>query len=259
MENNITDPANQDKKTLPKSLTTVTTLSKTLALILFIALPFIGFALGMKYEDAKNITNISEDNMSSSTMSKPSPKLVVEKNIVDNEIFDLWPISYQQLSYKDDYCGLSFKFPQRTRNFLWIVDASKDRTFISYEGRESPDKELDHSVVVFAQDLLSKHHFYSSSITIVCADNKEGLSLEDLKDRYIAYDNGGEVQMKVLPKVNIGGVSMYPVETSSQFSDPNTIYLGVNGTKLVTISNDNKTQGELQDDTGKILESITFK
>jgi hypothetical protein len=35
---------------LSKQYTTVTPLSKTIALILFIALPFIGFFLGMKYQ-----------------------------------------------------------------------------------------------------------------------------------------------------------------------------------------------------------------
>ncbi len=35
---------------LPKSLTTVTRVSKTIALIMFIALPFIGFYVGMRYQ-----------------------------------------------------------------------------------------------------------------------------------------------------------------------------------------------------------------
>ena len=33
---------------LPKSLTTVTTLSKTVAMMLFVALPFVGFYFGMR-------------------------------------------------------------------------------------------------------------------------------------------------------------------------------------------------------------------
>ena len=40
---------------LPKSLTTVTTLSKTLAMILFIALPFVGFSLGMRYQQMQDL------------------------------------------------------------------------------------------------------------------------------------------------------------------------------------------------------------
>lgn len=40
---------------LSKKYTTVTTLSKTLALILFIALPFIGFYLGMQYQKGLDV------------------------------------------------------------------------------------------------------------------------------------------------------------------------------------------------------------
>lgn len=38
---------------LPKKFTTVTTFSKIVALILFIALPFIGFLLGIRYQQFK--------------------------------------------------------------------------------------------------------------------------------------------------------------------------------------------------------------
>ena len=40
---------------LPKSLTTVTTFSKLIALILFITFPFVGFYIGVEYQ--KNINN----------------------------------------------------------------------------------------------------------------------------------------------------------------------------------------------------------
>ena len=42
--------------TLPKSLTTVTTFSKILALFLFILLPIVGFILGMEYEKQIQLT-----------------------------------------------------------------------------------------------------------------------------------------------------------------------------------------------------------
>jgi hypothetical protein len=44
---------------LPKSLTTVTTLSKTLAAVLFITFPFLGFYLGMQYEKGINSSTIT--------------------------------------------------------------------------------------------------------------------------------------------------------------------------------------------------------
>jgi len=39
---------------LPKELTTVTTLSKTVALIMFISLPIIAFIAGMNFEKQKS-------------------------------------------------------------------------------------------------------------------------------------------------------------------------------------------------------------
>lgn len=45
---------------LPKSTTTVTTLSKLLAAILFIALPFIGFWVGMEYQKLLTSTEINK-------------------------------------------------------------------------------------------------------------------------------------------------------------------------------------------------------
>lgn len=36
---------------LPKELTTVTPLSKTIALVLFMLLPFLGFLIGFKYQE----------------------------------------------------------------------------------------------------------------------------------------------------------------------------------------------------------------
>ncbi len=60
---------NHSNRKLPKSLTTVTTLSKTIAMILFITLPFLGFYLGFQYSYVLNQANqIQEINM-----QKPVP------------------------------------------------------------------------------------------------------------------------------------------------------------------------------------------
>ncbi len=50
------------KYKLPKSFTTVTTLSKTIAFLLFITLPFVGFSLGYWYKGKTTpITNIVQN------------------------------------------------------------------------------------------------------------------------------------------------------------------------------------------------------
>jgi hypothetical protein len=52
--NSVPEGANK----LPKWLTTVTPLSKILAMILFVLLPFVGFYIGMKYQEKTNISPI---------------------------------------------------------------------------------------------------------------------------------------------------------------------------------------------------------
>lgn len=56
------NPTPEKTNKLPKWLTTVTPFSKALAMILFIALPFLGFYLGTKYQQqvTVSIPNISE-------------------------------------------------------------------------------------------------------------------------------------------------------------------------------------------------------
>lgn len=55
------------KRRLPKSLTTVTTLSKIIALILFISMPFIGFYLGRNYQ--KGIDDIRINSLTEQVSS----------------------------------------------------------------------------------------------------------------------------------------------------------------------------------------------
>lgn len=58
--------------TLPKSLTTVTTFSKIIALFLFILLPFVGFYVGYKYREGTYLTtSISVNN----PVSIPTPTI----------------------------------------------------------------------------------------------------------------------------------------------------------------------------------------
>lgn len=47
------------KKGLPKSLTTVTPLSKFIAFVLFVLMPFIGFYIGMNYQKILDSVNSS--------------------------------------------------------------------------------------------------------------------------------------------------------------------------------------------------------
>lgn len=59
---------------LPKELTKVTPLSKYLAMILFLALPFVGFFLGMQYQELIDLYNRQQVDVYPSTIKRyPTP------------------------------------------------------------------------------------------------------------------------------------------------------------------------------------------
>jgi len=84
---------------LPESLTTVTPLSKTLAMILFVLLPFIGFYFGTLYQKSvtpAEITNSQQtilektnDNYIMSPTHSPSPSLSIPSSLTDTELYDM--------------------------------------------------------------------------------------------------------------------------------------------------------------------------
>jgi hypothetical protein len=61
---------------IPKELTTVTPLSKTLAIIFFVTLPFIGFFLGMRYQALVDISKTE-------TIILPNPSPKIEPTITE--------------------------------------------------------------------------------------------------------------------------------------------------------------------------------
>jgi len=81
---------------LPDSFTAVTTLSKSLALILFIILPFAGFFLGNKYANLTNVCPI------------PQPAIVVS---LPSTVPTTLPYANWATFENEEY-GISFKYPQ---------------------------------------------------------------------------------------------------------------------------------------------------
>ena len=82
------------KKKLPKKFTTVTKVSKIIALALFVTLPFTGFYLGTKYQSAINknsqppnaITNYNSQSTPGSNKGEDDPLPKITYSIVDNLI-----------------------------------------------------------------------------------------------------------------------------------------------------------------------------
>lgn len=73
------DEAVVNKSKLPESFTTVTPLSKYLAMALFVIFPFVGFYLGIQYQ---KMAGSSEANLE--VIATPAPKTEKEANIPQN-------------------------------------------------------------------------------------------------------------------------------------------------------------------------------
>lgn len=99
------------QKKLPSWLITVTPFSKYLAMFLFILLPFIGFYLGMQYQQKVTVTTpvVSEVQKNVIPTSKPIPTSTT------NPLASPLPTSGSTVNWKTytnkDY-GFSFKYPQ---------------------------------------------------------------------------------------------------------------------------------------------------
>src|SRR5271166_2512755 len=100
--------------TLPKSLTTVTTLSKILAMALFIIFPFVGFYLGMKYQEkitpkTEYVSNNIEPMQDASTVLPTSmPNLIASAASVPT----INPVEKANWkTYTNTKYGFSFKYP----------------------------------------------------------------------------------------------------------------------------------------------------
>lgn len=94
------NPADIPKKKLPTWLITVTPFSKALAMILFIILPFVGFYLGLKYQQ-----NLSIYTGSMIQVSTSIPKLTPTPQSASNDILN-WK------TFKSNIEGFTLKYPE---------------------------------------------------------------------------------------------------------------------------------------------------
>ncbi len=100
--------------TIPKELTTTTLLSRCLTMILFMALPFIGFYLGIKYQQKLQVNNRNAIGYTNPPKSTQVPSAVYQPVYVEHVI----PIPDAQTvvaktkawkTYRNDH--FSFKYP----------------------------------------------------------------------------------------------------------------------------------------------------
>lgn len=119
---------------LPKELNTVTPLSKSLAIVLFIVLPIVGFFLGMRYQDLMDFTNKDKDNSEKACTleAKMCPDGSAVGRTGPNCEFSACPSpnpsdkTANWITYKSSLIGVELKFPP-----TWTAD-EKDETVNNY-------------------------------------------------------------------------------------------------------------------------------
>lgn len=103
-----------EKMQIPRSFTTITPISKALAMGLFVTFPFLGFWLGINYQNAicQQKQNINTQN--SSSIHSPQKKVTTSPpKYVDKKEFDqlIWK------KYSNSSQGISFEYPDNLNHF----------------------------------------------------------------------------------------------------------------------------------------------
>lgn len=128
---------------LSKELTTVTPLSKVLALFMFILLPIIGFVAGVQYQVLIDKSVKTEQNKYSyprteETLPSVTPTSTItnhKTNFIENVIPNLSPtkapgVRYEEngmMVYKDNNYGFLFRFPTSL-----ILDSDSSSNWLSF-------------------------------------------------------------------------------------------------------------------------------
>ena len=155
---------------LPKSLTTVTTFSKILALFLFLLLPFAGFYAGYKYRAGTYVDTLVTLN---SPTSAPTPTIDVTN----------WK------TYTDTALGFSFKYPEKLtlkeNNTNIVLDNYKE---IGYDSNEIPfrgnEVENISITIIISKDLVDSKITLENYLDKKYPVNKVGApSYQNQKDK----------------------------------------------------------------------------
>ena len=176
---------------LPKQLTTVTRLSKILALILFVTLPFIGFLLGIRYQAGLTVVKIEyvkQDAKKSTTptivvpTSKPNPTTI--------------PTGWK--TYQNDTCHYSLSYPSD-----WIVKENCGISGTPENGSCIQTKDYDGGYGVTINRQANGH-----LVTVFCdvnrQENTQDIMNSCLKDNIIsAQKNLGTIG--ICNSVDFGG------------------------------------------------------
>jgi len=141
---------------LHQSFTTVTPLSKILAMILFVSLPFIGFFLGNLYSQQTTVCPVTEFET---------------KNQIDNSTYtDSWS------TYSNPEIGIEFKYPDKfgTPKAEHIDATREELSYKSIKGKLVSIRfpsEPDFYISVFTDDYLHPMEFPVERVEAQCDQN----------------------------------------------------------------------------------------
>lgn len=162
----------------PNPLTSVTPLSKLLALILFISLPFLGFYLGMRYQKASSI---------------PAPSTVVNSNPVNQPLSPSANVIQPQASPSSSTNSEMANWKTYiSAKYNYSVQYPSDWTYrdIQYRSKGSLDTAPSFIGIGFRPNEPAPIDEEYTFINIEIFDNPNKLSLESLVENW--YDFGTE-------------------------------------------------------------------
>ena len=203
--------------TLPKELTIVTPLSKTLAMVVFVSLPILGFFLGIRYQEMMDLTKRQEmeSNLSITRVPTPTPIAIPT---VDPSVTVNWK------TYTNSEFGFSIEYPRN-----WILEA-EDRAmyakqFYIYKEKLSKDERcgLHISCLVITPSIGGRGDYM---FQIKRSTNKYiSDSFTGSRTDYFAYDNSPYSSYILIdptperPKWPDGVIDILPKILSEKYND----------------------------------------
>ncbi len=173
---------------LPKELTTVTPLSKYLAIVVFVLFPILGFFLGMKYQELMNLSKRQEmeENLTITRAPTPTPFAIPT---VDPSITANWK------TYANSQFEFTLRYPAE-----WKIAEAKEKDYNIIQIYPT-DKKIN--------DIDSEGPSPFTSIRIVVKNNPKNLSYMDyaLEEEKSIFVSGNFVStLKHGPAVIVDGI-----------------------------------------------------
>lgn len=156
MEEQTTESIQQNRLSLREKFTTVTPLSKFIALALFVALPFIGFCLGFKYKalttiNTQQATQTAQDQ-EETVIPKKYASLDAEKEALLNgkDKYELSEFPTEWETFTNETIGISFEYPVEWGDVVETITTVP----LSEENMAYGDEGVRKKYIIQFKDLL---------------------------------------------------------------------------------------------------------